>query len=75
MANESDLTSGEDAAKQLIPLVEAAKLSGLSHGHMRLLAKQGKIWATKIGRNWVTTQEAVQAYLATNPRPGPKPKE
>lgn len=75
MSDTSNEISGEQAANQLISLAEAAKLSGLSSGHMRLLAKQGKIWATKIGRNWVTTQNAVQAYLATSPRPGPKPKE
>lgn len=67
--------SGEEAAQQLISLADAAKLTGLSQGHLRLLAKQDKIWATKIGRNWVTTKETVQAYLASNPRPGPKPKE
>jgi excisionase family DNA binding protein len=75
MSVSSNEITGEQAANHLISLAEAAKLSGLSPGHMRLLAKQGKIWATKIGRNWVTTQNAVQAYLATNPRPGPKPKE
>lgn len=75
MSDKSNEISGEQAANQLISLAEAAKSSGLSQGHIRLLAKQGKIWATKIGRNWVTTQDAVQAYLATNPRPGPKPKE
>ncbi len=67
--------SGEEAAQQLISLADAAEITGLSQGHLRLLAKQKKIWATKIGRNWVTTKESVQAYLATNPRPGPKPKE
>jgi excisionase family DNA binding protein len=75
MSDDSPASSGAEAAKQLISLAEAAEISGLSQGHLRLLAKQGKIWATKIGRNWVTTQDAVQAYLATNPRPGPKPKE
>jgi len=75
MSRSSSFSNGEDAAKKLISLAEAAELSGLSQGHLRLLAKQGQIWATKIGRNWVTTREAVQAYLATNPRPGPKPRE
>ncbi|MCL4266660.1 MAG: hypothetical protein KJ069_25940 [Anaerolineae bacterium] len=75
MPNDTDLTNGEHAAQKLISLAEAAELSGLSQGHLRLLAKQQKIWATKIGRNWVTTKETVLAYLATNPHPGPKPKE
>lgn len=75
MSEASPSASGEEAANKLISLAEAAKIGGLSQGHLRLLAKQEKIWATKIGRNWVTTNEAVQAYLATNPRPGPKTQE
>ncbi|MCB9423197.1 MAG: helix-turn-helix domain-containing protein [Ardenticatenaceae bacterium] len=75
MPDDSLSISGEEAAKKLISLAEAAKLSGLSQGHLRLLANQEKIWAVKIGRNWVTTEKAVQAYLSTNPRPGPKSKE
>ena len=75
MSDELIQTSGDDAAKRLVSLAEAAEISGLSQGHLRLLAKQEKIWAVKIGRNWVTTREAIQEYLATNPRPGPKPKD
>ncbi|MCA9873357.1 MAG: helix-turn-helix domain-containing protein [Anaerolineales bacterium] len=75
MSDESNELTGEKAASQLISLAEAAKISGLSQGHLRLLANQDKIWATKIGRNWVTTEETIHAYLATNPRPGPKPRE
>ena len=68
-------SSGEEAAQRLISLAEAAEMSGFSQGHLRLLAKQKKIWATKIGRDWLTTEEAVNAYLATDRRPGPKPKK
>ena len=75
MSDELIQTSGDDAAKKLLSLAEAAEISGLSQGHLRLLSKQEKIWAVKIGRNWVTTREAIQEYLATNPRPGPKPKD
>ena len=59
----------------LISLQEAAELSSLSAGHLRLLASQGKLWAKKLGRNWVTTARAVEDYLAEDRRPGPKPKE
>ncbi len=75
MSDELIQTSGDDAAKRLVSLAEAAEISGLSQGHLRLLAKQEKIWAVKIGRNWVTTREAVQEYLDTNPRPGPKTED
>ncbi len=56
----------------LISLKQAAKLSGLSAAHLRRLASEGEIWAYKIGRNWVTTEQAVNEYLARDRRPGPK---
>ena len=59
----------------LISLSEAAQISGLSGGHLRLLVSQGKLWGKKIGRNWVTTSRALEEYLAQERRPGPKPKE
>ncbi len=75
MPDESPNVGGEEAVNRLISLAEAANLSGFTQAHLRLLAKQKKIWATKIGRDWLTTEEAVQAYLATDRRPGPKPKK
>jgi excisionase family DNA binding protein len=75
MPGDSSETAGEEAARRLISLAEAAELSGLSQGHLRLLVSRGKIWGTKIGRNWVTTETAVKEYLATERRPGPKPKD
>lgn len=74
------MTSSEDGDAQnqprldeLIPLAQAAELSGLSQPHLALLARRGELWATKVGRNWVTTKEAVREYLARDRRPGPKP--
>jgi len=58
--------------EELIPLSKAAELSGLSLGHLGLLIRQGELWGMKIGRNWVTTEQAVREYLAHNRRPGPK---
>lgn len=60
---------------ELIPLSQAAEISGLSQPHLALLARQGELKAAKISRNWVTTEAAVQEYLARNRRPGPKPKQ
>lgn len=60
----------------LITLQEAAEFCGLSNSHLRLLARKGTIWATRLGHNWFTTQKAVQDYLAQERRPGPKsPKD
>jgi excisionase family DNA binding protein len=49
--------------ERLISLTEAAAMSGISSGHLRHLAEQGKLSARKIGRNWVTTTAAVAEYL------------
>ena len=57
---------------ELISLKDAAEVSGLSHDHLRRLAGQGEIWAKKIGRNWLTTEQAIKVYLARNRRPGPR---
>ena len=60
---------------ELITLQEAAEFSGLSAGHLRLLVRRGELWGVKLGRNRVTTTEAVEEYLAQDRRPGPKPKK
>ena len=61
--------------EELIPLSKAAEVSRLSPDQLRRLAEQGQIWAKKLGRNWVTTEQAVQEYLAHDRRPGPKKKD
>ena len=66
--------SNQPDLDDLIPLSKAAELCGLSPDHLRRLAGQGELWAIKIGRNWVTTEDAVNNYLALNRRPGPKRK-
>ena len=71
--DDSDLD--QPSLDELISLRDASELSGLSAGHLRLLVSQGKLWGTKIGRNWVTTTQAVEEYLAQDRRPGPKPKK
>ena len=49
--------------ERLISLSEAAALSGLSAAHLRRLAEHGKLRARKVGRNWITTAEAVAEYV------------
>jgi len=56
-------------------VTEAAKISGLTTGHLRKLLREGQIEGVKIGRNWLTTEEAVQKYLQQDIKPGPKPKK
>lgn len=74
MPDQTSSSGEQEAAAKLISLAEAAEMSGLSAGHLRLLVSQNKLWGTKIGRNWVTTEKSVRDYMATDPRPGPKPK-
>jgi excisionase family DNA binding protein len=50
-------------AEEIITLREAAQKCGLSVSHLRLLARTGRLQARKIGRDWVTTLEAVDRYL------------
>ena len=69
---EHDWDDYHPPIEELISLKDAAKLSGLSHDHLRRLAGQKEIWAKKIGRNWLTTEQAVKNYLSTNRRPGPR---
>ncbi len=58
--------------EDLISLHEAAQISGLSHGHIALLIRMGQLWGIKLGRNWVTTKQAIQKYITSRPKPGPK---
>jgi excisionase family DNA binding protein len=51
-------------ADDRLSLREAAARSGLSASHLRLLARNGRISAEKLGRDWFTTEAAVLAYLA-----------
>jgi len=57
---------------KLISLRIASNLSGLSQGHLNYLVRGKKMWGIKLGRNWFTTKEALNIYLETNRKPGPK---
>ena len=49
---------------QFMTLAEASKLTPYSKEYLGLLAGRGMIGATKIGRNWHITREALDQYLA-----------
>ncbi len=69
--------SGDDyqpGLDELLSLSEAANRTGLSASHLRLLVRNGEVWGKKVGRNWLTTEQAVRDYLAHEHKPGPKPK-
>ena len=72
---ETDRDDEKPKLNELITFQEAARLSGLTDRHIRKLASRNKIWAIKLGRNWLTTANAITDYLAKNRKPGPKPKK
>jgi excisionase family DNA binding protein len=57
-----------------ISVKQAADYTGYTTAHIRLLLRTNQIKGRKFGRDWFTTYEALDEYLATNPRPGPEPK-
>jgi excisionase family DNA binding protein len=65
----------EELTSKLISVTKASQISGLTTGHLRKLLREGQIEGVKIGRNWLTTEEAVRDYLKQGIRPGPKPKK
>ncbi len=66
--------STQPSLDELISLAEAAELSGLTPTQWRYLVTHGEVWGKKLGRNWFTTAQAVEEYMARDRRPGPKPR-
>ena len=58
------MSLGDGKKQEFITLAEAAKNSPYSQEYLSLLARRGKLFSKKIGRNWYTTRNAVQDYLA-----------
>jgi len=49
--------------KRYISLQEATNFCNYSQDYLSLRARQGKLEARKIGRNWVTTRDALKQYV------------
>lgn len=58
-----DVLTPSKEKENWISLAEAAKYCSYSQAYLGKLAKEGKIDAFKIKRNWVTTKEAVERYV------------
>jgi hypothetical protein len=56
----------------LISLADASVIFGLSAGHINYLVRNNKLWGIKLGRNWFTTKKALDDYMKSNRKPGPK---
>jgi len=50
--------------KQFLSLAEVARFTPYSQEYLSLLARKGLIAATKIGKNWYITREALNDYLS-----------
>jgi len=60
-----DVLTPASKKEEYISLAEAAKGYSYSPAYLGKLAKEGKIDAHKEGRNWVTTKEAIERYIAS----------
>lgn len=58
------LTPSRDKEKW-ISLAEATKFCSYSQAYLGKLAKEGKLDAIKLKRNWLTTKEAVENYISS----------
>ncbi len=48
---------------EFIDLKTASRLSGIAPVTLRAQAEKGRLWAIKLGGQWVTTKERLQQYL------------
>jgi excisionase family DNA binding protein len=58
------------APDSLISLSDAAQLYGLSPTYLRTIARNGRLRAVKVGRDWLTTPADVETYVASRSKRG-----
>jgi excisionase family DNA binding protein len=51
---------------------EAARRAGLNQRYITQLAKSGKLAGRKIGTSWIIYEDSLQAFIASERKPGPK---
>jgi len=54
----------EKVPSEYISMFEASKLCSYSQEYLSLLARRGKLFAKKMGRNWYTTKTSLNEYLS-----------
>jgi excisionase family DNA binding protein len=55
---------------ELMSLSQAAETYGFSGDYFRRLAEKGRLGARKIGRQWLTTADAVESFLESREERG-----
>lgn len=58
----------KDELDDILTLIEAGALCGLSPHTLAQQAEKGKLRARKVGHTWITTQQCLDAYLAHHAR-------
>ena len=53
---------------EFIDLKKASQLAGLAPVTLRTQAEKGRLWAIRLGGQWVTTRERLQQYLDSRAR-------
>jgi excisionase family DNA binding protein len=61
-------TPDPDPLDEILTLVEAAELSGISAHTFAQQAEKGKLRARKVGHTWITTRSGLNAYLRLHAR-------
>lgn len=62
------LTPANTKQEKFVSLTEISKTTRFSAKYLNLLARQGKLEAYKEGRDWLTSKEAIERYLANRTR-------
>ena len=57
-----------DELDDILTLIEAGELCGLSPHTLSQQAEKGKLRARKVGHTWITTRQCLDAYLAHHAR-------
>jgi hypothetical protein len=60
--------SPPDELADILTMVEAAALCGLSAHTLSQQAEKGKLRARKVGHTWITTRRCLAAYLEQHAR-------
>jgi len=58
---------------EFIDLRTASKLAAIAPVTLRTQAEKGKLWALRLGGQWVTTRERLQQYLDSRAKAGRSP--
>ena len=64
--NDKNTLATDENATEFMPLSEAAKLTGYTPEYLNLLARQKKLRAEKIGRNWNTKKIWLAEFLRSD---------